>query len=79
MVFRKKGRNTRERVVVMHFLKSRTNAVLLAERINQVQLPIPEFCQAALNGELTKSGWLKSPGANIIKTPHLHRCVLIIF
>ena len=54
--------NTGERVVAMHFLESRTDAALLAERINQVQMPIPEFCQAALDGGLTNSDWLKSPG-----------------
>ena len=57
-----KDHDTGERIVVMHFLESRTDAALLAERITQVQMPIPEFCQAALNGELTNSDWLKSPG-----------------
>ena len=55
-------RITGERAVVMHFLKHRADAALLTEQLNQAQLPIPEFCHAALFGELMELDWLKSPG-----------------
>ena len=52
-------RMTRERAAVMHFLKHRADAELLTEQLNQAQLPIPEFCHAALLGDLLELDWLK--------------------
>lgn len=55
-------RMTGETAVVMHFLKHRADAELLAEHLNQTQMPIPGFCHTALSGELLELDWLKSPG-----------------